>query len=89
MNIQEMSLELERKHENRTNCKIYLVKDYWFSYSTEINYFLHASTNKNSLILINIDDPWPMSHFIQITLHEKEILFKINLIRSYPVTGSN
>jgi hypothetical protein len=28
MNIQEMSLELEKNHENRTNCKIYLVKDY-------------------------------------------------------------
>jgi hypothetical protein len=28
-------------------------------------------------------------HFIQTTLHEQEILFKINLIRSYPVTGSN
>ena len=27
MNIQEMSLELEKNRENRTNCKIYLVKD--------------------------------------------------------------
>ena len=31
MNIQENELRVGKNHENRTNCKIYLVKDYWFS----------------------------------------------------------
>jgi hypothetical protein len=82
MNIQEMSLELEKTHENRTNYKIYLVKDFsckvvWIKWDMGHQYLLESNY---SCLWKHVENNLFLSNFMKISSPSLNIFYTFNLV---------